>query len=147
MNTTPYNLKGFVDEILEVLRGLPGENFVPDNPTLNPGSWPYGTVWHNRGTTKAHPAGLIQTDLNDVTIAWMVPLDDLGKAIDYMLPFRERLPMELIKFFVRDQGSQHVQHPWIEIECELGPIDYPGGEQMYGFLILLRDAKIQNEIT
>ena len=149
METTTHNLVGFTDEVIEVLRGLVSEGYIPDNPDLNPGVWPYGTVYTTTGTTKAQPAGQIQTDLNDVTIAWIVPLDDLAKATAYLLPFREQIPREIIKQFIKGENgnrSAHIQHPFIEIQVTLGPIEWVGGAEMFGWLITLIGSKIQNEV-
>ncbi len=149
METTPDNLAGFTDEILEVLRGLPGVAFIPDNPVLNPGTWPYFTVYTTTGVTKAQPSGQLQTDLNDVTIAMIVPLDDLAKATAYLLPFREQIPRYLIRQFIKgDFGnkSDHVQLPFTEIIATMGPIQWVGGAEMFGWLFTLVGSKIQNEV-
>ncbi|MCP5013769.1 MAG: hypothetical protein GY938_00630 [Ketobacter sp.] len=149
IGTTNYNLAGFIDEVLEILRGLDGLNYIPDNPSLNPGIWPYVTVYSSEGTSVGRPAGLVQTDLNSVTIALVVPLDDLAKATAFLLPYREQIPMSLLKWFY-DKGqpsSRHAQHIGTSISVVMGPIEWPQGQQMFGYLITLNDVKIQNEVV
>lgn len=150
MQTTKHNLQGFINEVLEVLRGLDGLNYVPDNPELNPGIWPFVTVYMTNGTSKGTPAGYVQTDLTDVTIAMVVPLEDLAKAVDFLLPYREQIPMALYNHFYRQNNgmnSAHAQHLGEEITLNMSPISWPQGQEMFGYLITLNGVKIQNEVT
>ena len=148
IGTTACNLAGFTDEVLEVLRGLDGLNYVPDNPDINPGVFPYVTVYSSERSSKVAPS-TVQTDLNNVTIALVVPLDDLAKAVAFMLPYREQIPLALHKWFYVDSdgGSAHAQHIGTDITVIMGPIEWPQGLQMFGYLITLNDVKIQNEVT
>lgn len=147
IGTTACNLAGFIDEVLEILRGLDGLNYVPDNPTLSPGTFPYVTAYSSDGTSVGRPAGLVQTDLNNVTIAMVAPLDNLAKIVKFWLPYREQIPMALLKWFYIDEASAHAQHIGTSISVIMGPIDWPSGQAMFGYLITLNDVKIQNEVN
>ena len=151
IGTTDCNLAGFIDEVLEILRGLDGLNYIPDNPVLNPGIFPYVTVYSAPGTSVGEPAGYVQKDLSNVTIAMVLPLDDLATATAFLLPYREQIPMSLLKWFYKDKaitgGSKHAQHIGTSISIVMGPIDWPTGQSMFGYLITLNDVKIQNEVT
>lgn len=148
IGTLNYNLAGFIDEVLEILRGLFDNAYIPDNPDINPGSWPYATVYMSNGTSKGEPAGYVQKDLSDVTIAVIVPLDDMARAIQFLLPYREQIPNALFKWFYKDgPQSQHAQHIGTEMTLNLGPLEWPSGQNMFGWLITLNEVKIQNEIT
>ena len=148
IGTTTHNLQGFIDEVLEVLRGLFDHAYIPDNPDINPGIWPYATVYMTNGTSKGEPAGYVQKDLTDVVIALVVPLEDYAKAFDFLLPYREQIPMALFKYFYKDgTRSAHAQHIGTEINLTMGPIEWPQGQQMFGYLITLSDVKIENEVS
>ncbi len=147
METTVCNLQGFINEVIEVLRGLPHLNYIPDTPDINPSAWPYVGVYMTDGITKATPAGLVQTDLNNVTIAMVVPLDDMSKAVEFFLPYREQVPAALIKEFILNNNSDHAQHIGAEITVSMSPIEWPQGQEMFGLLVGLVGVKIQNEIT
>jgi len=150
METTKHNLQGFIDEVLEVLRGLAHVNYVPDNPDLDPRIYPYITVYMTTGTSVGEPAGYVQKDLTDVTIAMIMPLDNLEKSIEFLLPYREQIPMALYKHFYRNGNgvnSDHAQHIGEGITINMSPIEWPQGQQMFGYLITLNGVKIQNEIT
>ena len=150
MQTTTHNLQGFIDEVLEVLRGLSHVNYVPDNPDISPRIYPYLTVYMTTGVTKGEPAGYVQTDLTDVTIAMVVPLEDMAKAVEFLLPYREQIPRALYKHFYRQTAnvnSDHVQHLGESITINMSPIDWPSGQPMFGYLITLNGVKIQNEIN
>lgn len=142
-----HTLKGFVDEIIEVLEALPGDNYIPESPVANPGTFPFGTVYQSESTMTAQPAGLVATSLNDVTVVWLVPFDDLARPIEYMLPLKEEIEFELIKRFIKNDtpNSSHVQHPFISVTMVLGPIEWANVE-MFGWLITLNGAKVQNEV-
>jgi hypothetical protein len=147
MTPPQYTLQGFCSEILQILRGLPGENYVPDQPENNPGQFPFGTVYSAIGETKATPAGMVQTDLSDVTIAWVVPLENLATANAYMLPFRELIPRAIIDGMLVNGRSKHAQTPFQTITLSLGFVDWGGSGVMFGWLITLQGVKVQNDIT
>lgn len=149
IGTATHNLQGFIDEVLQVLRGLFDYAYTPDNPSINPGTFPYVTVYMANGTSKGEPAGLISKDLTDVVIVIVVPLEDYAKAVNFLLPYREQIPIALYKWFYVDDdgGSAHAQHIGTEINFTMGPIEWPQGQQMFGYLITLSDVKIENEVS
>lgn len=145
IGTVEHNLQGFIDEVLEVLRGLFDNAYIPDNPDIAPGIFPYVTVYMSNGTSKIGPATVL-TNLDDPVIAVLVPLDDYGKAVDFLLPYREQIPMALYNWFYIDSQSAHAQHIGEDMTITLGPIDWPG-IAIFGYLITLNTVKIQNEVS
>ncbi len=145
IGTVKYNLAGFIDEVLEVLRGLFDNALVPDDPILDPGITPFVTVYMSNGLSKIGPATVL-TNLDDVTIAVIVPVNDLATAVKFLLPYREQIPMALYNWFY-DGQSEHAQHIGMDMAINLGPIEWPSGQERFGYLITLNEVKIQNEVT
>ncbi len=145
METTNANIRGFIAECVEVIRGLPGLTYVPDNPPLHAVVWPMVTVYASDGITTDQPAGLVMTGIDNVTIAVVLPLDNLERTIDFLLPYREQIPKALFTEFTKNNASSHAQKIGI-ISYTLGPIEWPQGIEMFGFLFTVNDVKIQNEM-
>lgn len=146
MDTTTYNLQGFIAECVTQIRTLADLRYVPDNPPLQVSVWPMVTVFASDGEFIDQPAGLLMTGLNNVTIAVILPTgNDLEKVIDFLLPYCEQIPMTLFKYFTKNNSSSHAQKIGA-ISYTIGPIEW-GGIDMFGFLFTIQDVKIQNEVT
>lgn len=144
METAPTNIQGFIAECVQEIRGLPDLRYVPDNPPLQVPVWPMVTVFASDGVSVDQPAGLCMTSLDNVTIAVILPIDNLERVIDFLLPYREQIPMTLFRFFTKNNSSNHAQKIG-QISYTMGPIEW-GGVDMFGFLFTIADVKISNEI-
>lgn len=145
--TTDYNLIGFIHECIEELRGIfPEGSYISDDPDINPGIFPYITMYaadcEVGGNT---PQEMIW--LNQPVIMVVVPLDNLQKAISFLAPYWEQIPIALQSAFIVNGRSQHAQNIGIErMTLSMGPIEWIGGAVMFGITIRLNGVKITNTV-
>ena len=134
MDATTYNLQGFIAECVEQIRTLPDLRYIPDNPPLQMSAWPMVTVFASDGISTDQPAGLLMTDLDNVTIAVILPVNnDLEKVIEFLLPYREQIAMTLFRFFTKNNSSEHVQKIGA-ISYTMGPIEW-GAINAFGYFM------------
>ncbi len=145
MITTTYNLQGFINECLTLLRTMDEFNYVPDNPPVQIAQWPMAIVYSSDGVSTDQPAGLCMTDLDSVTIGILLPAADYENAIDFLLPYREQIPMMFFNYFTKTNSSSHAQKIG-QISYTLSPIEW-GGIDCFGYLFTIHDVKIQNEVV
>lgn len=146
METAACNLYGFIQECLQELRGIFNEAYVPDNPTINPGTWPYITM---HGST-AEVGGNTPQELiwkNNPVIVIVMPLDDLARVNEFLMPYWEQIPITLQSAFVVNGRSKHAQNLGdLRMQLTIGPIEWIGGAEMFGITIQFGGVKITNTV-
>jgi len=147
MASLDFALQGFISEVLQIVRGIPHLRYVPDNPPLQVPFWPMVTMYASSGTvnTEGQPSGIFK-ELHNPSIAVVVPLDNLERANEFMLPLIQAIPYEIKKGLIHDGRSGHA-HTFGEIEYTLGPIEWPQGLDMFGLLFTINNVKVENTVS
>lgn len=137
-------LQGAIHELVAVVGDIPGIHHVPKEPSEQITSFPAAMTYATNGYVSGNRASMENKTLHDVTIAVLMPLNDMRQATITMLPLYEAVTDALIGH-LNGRTSQHYS-TWGSLEYTLGPIEWPQGQLMYGYLFTLREMKIMREI-
>ena len=138
-------LQGAISEIVDVIAAVDSVNHVPDEPTEQVTIWPAAMVYATDGLVSPNRASVENKTLHSITVAVIMPLNDMRQATKIMLPLYEPIANALIGH-LNGRTSQNYS-TWGGLEYTLGPIEWPQGQVMYGYIFTLREVKIINDIT
>lgn len=138
-------LQGAIDELIAVVDAVTGINYAPGDPPGQINASVAAVVYGSRGANKGGPGSTMMTDLHDVTIAVVMPFTSFEHCNQVMLPFCE-LITEALRDHLRGRTSAHYS-TFGDIRYVYGPIEWPAGIIMLGYLFTIENLKIQNTIT
>ena len=136
-------LQGAIIELINVIEALDDINYAPDEPNESVTVWPAAFAYATDGININEPPD-ISKDLHTVQIAVLMPLNDYRQATKVMLPLYESIT-GAINNHRNDRTSAHYA-TFGGIRYTLGPIDWPQGELMYGYIFTIENLKIINEL-
>jgi hypothetical protein len=96
------------------------------------------------GVLSGNRASAENKTLHTVTVAVIMPLNDMRQATKTMLPLYEPISNALIAHLNGRTSANY--STWGALEYTLGPIEWPQGQIMYGYIFTLREMKIINEL-
>lgn len=137
-------LQGAIGEFVDVIGAVSGIKAAPDDPAEQVTLWPAAMTYATNGNVSENRASIEDKSLHDVTIAVIMPLQDMRQATKTMLPLYEPIVAALITH-LNGRTSTNYQ-TWASLEYTLGPIDWPQGQLMFGYIFTLRGVKIINDI-
>lgn len=138
-------LQGAIDEIIAVIAAVDGINYAPSDPTLQANIWPTAITYATNGRVAETRASIEDISLHDIAIAVVQPLGDLVQATQALLPLYEPIIDALIDH-LNGRTSNHYS-AWRNVEYTLAPIDWPSGDVYYGYIFVIKEVKIQNDIS
>lgn len=136
-------LQGAIDEFITVMDAVSGIQYVPPDPTEQVPVWPAAVVYLADGVSRNQPQG-VMTQLHNVTIAFVMPLVDLAQCTRTMLSYAQSIPEAL--FDHRNGRTSAHYATFGDISHTLGPIEWPQGQEFFGYLFRIEGVKVQNEI-
>lgn len=141
--TTP-SIEEFIDELVEVVRAVPGINYAPDDPPGKLATHPAAVVWLTGGRSVIGPPE-VATYHHGVRIGLLTSMDNLSMANQRILPQIEPV-IDAIWNKLRSStgpfsGGQHIN----EITYTYGPVQW-ADVWYFGALIDLSDVKIQRTL-
>lgn len=137
-------LQGAISELVNVIADVSGINYVPDEPSEQISAWPAAMIYATDGLVSGMRASTENKSLHNVAIAIIMPLQDMRLATEIMLPFYELVTDALITH-LNGRTSAHYS-TWSELNYTLGPIEWPSGQLMYGYIFTIGGLKIINEV-
>lgn len=137
-------LQGAIDEFIAVMRQTTGPRFVPDDPPPDIPAYPAAIAYGSDGEYTDVPAGRY-TGLHNVIVALVMPLNaGIQVCTQTMLPYAETVPHAL---YEHRNGRTSSHYETFEfISYSLGPLEWPRGQEQYGFLFTIHGVKIHNEV-
>lgn len=138
-------LQGAVDELIAVVAAVSGINYAPDDPTEQIPVDPAAVVYATNGYLSGNRASAEDKSLHDIQIAVLMPLVDMALCMKVMLPLYELVVSALITH-LNGSTSNHYD-TWSSLTYTLGPIDWPQGQLMFGYVFTLGEVKIINEVS
>lgn len=137
-------LQGAIDELIAVMATVSGVNAAPSDPTEQVSIWPAAMVYGSDGYLADIRASAEDKSLHSVQIAVIMPLNDMAICTQIMVPLYEPIASALITH-LNGRTSSHYQ-TWAGWSYTLGPIDWPSGQLMYGYVFTINEVKIINDI-
>lgn len=136
------SLEGFIDEVIDVVRGASGIRYAPNDPPSTIATDPAAVVWLASGRNIMAPPGVV-TYHHGVRVGLMTGMGNIAVANQRILPRIEPV-IEAIWGRFLSPGFTHCQN--IEqITFTYGPIEW-GGVWLFGALIDLEGVKIQRAL-
>lgn len=136
------SLENVLDELIAVVRSVPGVMYAPDDPPSQIANHPAGVVWLTTGRAVIGPPELV-TYHHGIRIALLTAISNIALANQRILPQIEPV-IEAVFSRLRESGLSTVQN--IEqIEYTYGPVQW-GDVWYFGALIDLGDVKIQRAL-
>lgn len=137
-------LQGAIAEIVDTIATVNGINHTPDEPEQQITLWPAAMTFVTEGSLSDNRASVEDKSLHNIAIAVLMPLNDMRQCMLTMLPLYEPIVAALIGH-LNGRTSSHYQS-WLGLNYTLGPIDWPQGDQMFGYLFQITGLKIMNDI-
>jgi hypothetical protein len=135
-------LATFVGEVIEVIGAVAGIRDAPDQPPEQLGQDITAVVYSTEGRAEFEATGWLTT-YDQVTVGVFVPLNDLPRRNEEMLPFRELIPTAL--FTALRSGDFSEVSNFDTITHRYGPFQW-GGVDVFGYLFTISDVKLQTVI-
>jgi len=136
-------LKTFLDELIVVLRAVPGLAFVPDEPPEGIIQFPAAIVYVNNSRAELGPMNRVATYHHDINIAVLVGREHLPTSYQLAVPFIEPVTEAMLTALVVDKVFTDFDN-FTEFTYQFGPIDW-GGVQYIGYLITMLNAKYRRD--
>ena len=138
-------IQGAIDEIISDLAAIDGINLAPSDPVETVPIFPAAIVYTTDGTVSTTKASLWDHSLHNVAIAVIMPLNDYAYCMQTMLALYEPI---IAAILTRQQVTKSSHFSTFgNIDYTLGVIDWPQGQEMFGYIFVIREMKIQNAIT
>lgn len=137
-------LQGAIAELVDVIAAVDGINHAPDEPSEQINNWPAAMTYATNGFVSGNRASAENKSLHDVTIAVLMPLNDMRQATKTMLPLYEKITDALISHLNGRTSANY--STWGSLDYTMGPIEWPQSLEMYGYIFTIRELKIINEI-
>jgi len=138
-------LQGAIAELIDVIGAVSGVQFAPDEPIEQVVGWPVAMAYMTDGLLSGNRASQENKSLHTVQIAVIMPLNDLRQCMLTMLPLMEPIVDALISH-LNGRTSNHYS-TWGGLSWTLGPIEWPQGQDMFGYVFAVEGMKIINEIS
>lgn len=138
-DTSQPSIVGIIDEVVAVLRPLPGILYVPDDPTGQIITHPAAVVWLSEFRAILGPGDIVEYHFT-VRVGLLTSMDDIATANQRILPQIEPV-IEAIKrrlWAGQFRNALNID----ELTGTYGPIQW-GDVWFFGALIDLGDVKIQ----
>lgn len=137
------SLETVLDELIAVVRGVPGVLFAPDDPPSQLTTHPAGVVWVTAGRAVIGPPELV-TYHHTIRIALLTSISNIALANQRILPQVEPV-IEAVFSKLRMSGYSEIQN--IEsIDYTYGPVQW-GDIWYFGALIDLGEVKLQRILS
>ena len=137
------NLQGAISELVAVIGAVNGVHHAPDEPGEQVSAWPAAMTYATDGISRNEPPDTVKS-LHSVQVAVIMPLNDMRQATRAMLPLYETITAAL---YTHRNGRTSAHYDTFgEISYTLGPIDWPQGQVMYGYVFTIPAIKIRNTI-
>ncbi len=136
-------LAGATAELVAVIAAVSGINHAPSEPTEQITTYPTAQTYTTGGSSINEPPD-VEKSLHSINIAVLMPLNDIRQAIKVMLPLYEVI-VAAIYTHRNGRTSSHYA-TFGALNYTLGPVDWPSGQIMYGYIFTLDGIKIQNNI-
>jgi hypothetical protein len=132
-------LQAFIDQVTTIMRAqLPGIK-VPNEPELMPTKLPLTMVYASEGRGGMAPAGAM-TYYHNVRVAFVGPLEELGRTNDYVLSRFEAVVEAVYSALANGQFNDVANIG--DFSYSMGPDEW-GGISVYGLFMTFDDVKIQ----
>lgn len=138
-------LAGATAELVSVISGVSGVKYAPSEPSEQIKSWPVAMTYTTDGRVSELRASIENKSLHTINIAVLMPLNDLRQAVLTMLPLYEPITDALINHLNGRTSTQYAT--WRNLAYTLGPVEWPTGDVMYGYVFTLQEVKIQNDLS
>ncbi len=136
------SIERFIDEVIEVVRAIPGIAFAPDDPPGTIANHPAAVVWLTEGRAQGGPAPLV-TYHHRVRIGLITAFGNMALANQRILPQIEPV-IDAVYRKLFTSGYTPIQNIE-EISYTYGPIQW-GDIWYFGALIDLGEVKIQRTL-
>jgi len=138
-------LQGAIAELIDAIGAVPGVQFAPDEPIEQIVGWPVAMAYMTDGLLSGNRASQENKSLHNVQIAVLMPLNDLRQCMLTMLPLMEPIVNALITHLNGRTSNNY--STWGNLTWILGPIEWPQGQDMFGYVFTIEGMKIINEIS
>ena len=138
-------IEGAINELIDELAQIQGIYNAPPTPLEQVTAWPVAMVYNSSGQLSENRASFEDKSLHDVEIVVLMPLNNLNLAVRTMLPLYELVVKKLIQHLNGRTSNNY--ETWQTLNYTLGPIDWPQGQLMYGYLFTIGGMKIINDVS